>query len=431
MANGTIKVGLIGFGTVGAGVYRLLTEKNAKLSERIGTGLEVKRVCVKNGSKKRPVDIPKELLSTDFREIISDPEIDIVVEAIGGTTDAKKIFDGAIANGKHIVTANKALLAEQGYGIFRKAKEKNVLIGFEASVCAAVPIIKVLRESLVANDIQFVHTIVNGTCNYILTRMSEDGMDFAQALKLAQEKGFAEADPKLDIDGSDSAHKLVLLALTAFGAHITEKDILKEGITQITERDIEYAKELGYTIKLLAILHNNAGKLEARVHPTLLPKDHMLADIRNEFNAIQVKGDACGSLLFSGKGAGMMPTASAMVSDIVEIAKKIARHAVRSESIKFDSMKLEGLDEMETRHYLRFTVVDVPGVMAKISKTLGDSGISIASIIQKERYGEGEVVPVVLTTHAASEKKIGEALRQIDRLDCIKAKTFRIRMIES
>src|SRR3989344_5777113 len=222
MANGTIKVGLIGFGTVGGGVYRLLTEKNAKLSERIGARLEVKRDCVKNGSKKRPVDIPKELLSTDFREIISDPEIDIVVEAIGGTTDAKKIFDESIAKGKHIVTANKALLAESGFDIFREAKEKNVLIGFEASVCAAVPIIKVLRESLVANDIQFVHAIVNGTCNYILTRMSEDGMDFAQALKLAQEKGFAEADPRLDVDGSDSAHKLVLLALTAFGAHMAE-----------------------------------------------------------------------------------------------------------------------------------------------------------------------------------------------------------------
>jgi len=431
MANGTIKIGLIGLGTVGSGVYRLLTEKNADLSERVGARFEIKRVCVKNGAKKRDIKIPKELLSTDFNEIISDPEIDIVVESIGGTTDARKIFDGAIANGKHVVTANKALLAEHGYEIFKKAREKNVLIGFEASACAAIPIIKVLRESLLANDILFVNAIVNGTCNYILTRMAEDSMDFADALKLAQEKGFAEADPTLDIDGSDSAHKLVLLALTAFGAHITDKDILKEGITGITKRDIEYAKELGYTIKLLAILRNNCGRLEARVHPTLLPKDHMLADIRNEFNAIQVKGDACGSLMFSGKGAGMMPTASAMVSDIAEIAKKVARHAVRSESIKFDSAKPESRDDMETRHYLRFTVVDVPGVMAKISKALGDNGISIASIIQKERYGEGEVVPVVLTTHAASEKKIGTALRHIDGLDCVKAKTFRIRMIEA
>jgi homoserine dehydrogenase len=328
LKKSSVSVGIIGFGTVGTGVVRILFEKHKELERRLGFPLILKKVADIDIKRKRGITLPKNILVTDGGTVLSDPEIDIVVELIGGIHPAKEYIIKALKNGKHVVTANKALLASEGSDIFKTARENKVEIGFEAAVAGGIPIIKIVREALIGNKIQAIYGIINGTSNYILTKMTEEGIDFSTALKEAQTLGFAEVDPTLDVGGVDSAHKLAILASLSFGTPFALRKIYTEGITRITPLDISYALEFGYNIKLLAIAKEVNREIELRVHPTMIPKEYLISDVKGVFNAVYVEGDAIGSALYYGKGAGEMPTGSAVVSDIVDIARNITAGAV-------------------------------------------------------------------------------------------------------
>lgn len=428
-----IFIGLIGLGTVGTGVVKILQERTKLLEERLGLSLILKKIADLDITKERGVKISPSILTTNVTEIIDDPEISIVVELIGGLEPARSFILQAMAKGKHVVTANKALLAVHGMEIFKAADEYGVDLGFEGSVGGGIPIIRVLKEGLVANKIQVIFGILNGTSNYILSEMTSRGLNFAEVLKKAQELGYAEADPSLDVEGIDSAHKLSILLSLAFGVQVKLEDIYTEGITSIAPLDVEYAKELGYHIKLLAIAKSDGGPIEARVHPTLLPADHLLSTVSGPFNAIFVKGDAVGSTLFYGPGAGMMPTASAVVSDLVDLSRNI--HLGISRRVPLLAFQRPFLREGEIKsienitcpYYLRFTVVDRPGVLSRISGILGDLDISIASVIQKGRRAE-KAVPIYIVTHEAREKNLQKALQVIDQLPIIVDKTVYMRI---
>jgi homoserine dehydrogenase len=425
----TINVGLLGLGTVGSGVFKLFQDHADLLDRRVGAKLRIKRVAVRSGPRI-PVD-PK-LVTKDANEVIVDPSIDIVAELIGGTTTAKSLCLGALANGKHLVTANKALLAEHGLEIYRAAAEKHVDLGFEASVCGAIPIIRSVKEGLVANRILSIMGIVNGTTNYILTKMTETGQAFASTLAEAQGKGYAEADPTLDVGGIDAAHKLQILASLAYGGYIRFSDIYIEGIQRVEALDITFARELGYRIKLLAIAKEDHGELEVRVHPTMIPDAHLLASVGGVYNAVHIRGDSCGSLMFSGRGAGQMPTASSVVADIVEIAHNIvfhrpARAALLPTSVVGTEVRLKPMEHISSRYYLRVMAEDKPGVLSRISGILGDNNISIASMLQKGR-DEAAAVPIVMLTHQALEGNLRLALAKINELDVVAQETFCIRV---
>lgn len=426
----TINIAIIGFGTVGSGVVKILQDRAVLLSKRSGACIRIKYVCDVDLKSRRPVRLKSALLTRDVYKAINDPDVNIIVELIGGIHPAKEFIIAAMKNGKHIVTANKALLAEGGEEIFKIAQARGVDIYFEASVVAGVPIIKSLREGFAGDKIEAVLGIVNGTCNFILSRMTKDGVSFADALKDAERKGYAESDPSIDINGSDSAHKLVLLTLLSFGRFVKLDSIYIEGITNISANDIAYAKDFGYVIKLLAIAKQSAGKLETRVAPTLLPKDHLLANVWGVYNAVLVMADMAGGILFNGKGAGSYAAASAVVSDIADIARNINSGAVRRlpEYYKIESnISLRKISEIDSRYYIRFSVIDKPGVLAKISGILGKYNISIASVAQKER-NLSKVVPVVIMTHEARESSLRAALSKIDALPVIKAKSVAIRV---
>ncbi len=425
----TINVGLLGLGTVGSGVFKLFQAHADLLDRRVGAKLRIKRVAVRSGPRI-PVD-PK-LVTRDAQEVIADPSVDIVVELIGGTTTAKSLCLGAIGNGKHLVTANKAPLAEHGLEIYCAAAEKHVDLGFEASVCGAIPIIRSVKEGLVANRILSIMGIVNGTTNYILTKMTETGQAFASTLAEAQAKGYAEADPTLDVGGIDAAHKLQILASLAYGGYIRFSDIYIEGIEKIEAVDIAFARELGYRIKLLAIAKEDHGELEVRIHPTMIPDAHLLASVGGVYNAVHIRGDSCGSLMFSGRGAGQMPTASSVVADIVEIAHNIvyhrpARAALLPTSVVGGEVRLKPMERITSRYYLRVMAVDQPGVLSRISGILGDNSISIASMLQKGR-DEAAAVPIVMLTHQAMEGNMRLALAKINELDVVAQPTFCIRV---
>ena len=427
-----INIGLIGFGNVGSGVVKILRERKAFLSDKIGLELNIKRICDKDASSKRNVRVDNKLLTRNAREVLDDPQIDIVVELIGGIHPAKEYIIEALKKGKNVVTANKALLAEEGRELFALARDRGKNIYFEASVGAGIPIIKSLREGLVANKFSGIFGIVNGTSNFVLSQMSSNNCSFNYALKDAKAKGFAEKDPTLDIEGIDSAHKLILLVYLCFGRLVGMEDIFVEGVSHISLLDINYAKELGFEVKLLAIAKKEGGELEVRVHPTLIPSQHLLASVDGIFNAIYVSSDLAGDLLFYGPGAGQLSAASAVVSDLVDSAQNIqaglfrpALHIGVDKSIK----KLRKIDEIESRYYIRFMAVDKPGVLAKISGVLSKSGISIASVTQKERR-KSKVVPIVMVIHGAKEKNLRLALENIDRLDSIKEKSVAIRIEE-
>ncbi len=425
----TINVGLLGLGTVGSGVFKLFQAHADLLDRRVGAKLRIKRVAVRSGPRI-PVD-PK-LVTRDAQEVIADPSVDIVVELIGGTTTAKSLCLGAIGNGKHLVTANKALLAEHGLEIYCAAAEKHVDLGFEASVCGAIPIIRSVKEGLVANRILSIMGIVNGTTNYILSKMTETGQAFASTLAEAQAKGYAEADPTLDVGGIDAAHKLQILASLAYGGYIRFSDIYIEGIEKIEAVDIAFARELGYRIKLLAIAKEDHGELEVRIHPTMIPDAHLLASVGGVYNAVHIRGDSCGSLMFSGRGAGQMPTASSVVADIVEIAHNIvyhrpARAALLPTSVVGGEVRLKPMERITSRYYLRVMAVDQPGVLSRISGILGDNSISIASMLQKGR-DEAAAVPIVMLTHQAMEGNMRLALAKINELDVVAQPTFCIRV---
>jgi len=427
-----INIGLIGLGTVGTGVVKILKEKRKILEEKIGMPIILKKICDKDISRKRCLSLDKKLLTTDYREIVYDPTIDVVVELIGGIHPAKEYIMEALKNGKHIVTANKALLAEEGKEIFSFAYQHQRYVYFEASVGAGIPIIKSIREGLVANRFLSIRGILNGTTNFILTRMSEENVTFKDALKEAKDKGYAEKDPSLDIEGIDSAHKLILLTYLCYGKLFNLKDIFVEGISQILPLDLVYAKEMGLSIKLLAITKKLNEELEIRVHPTLIPQEHLLSSVRGIFNAIYISGDLVGDLIFYGQGAGQMSAGSAVVSDLIDLAQHIkaglfrpSMQILEDKSIK----RLRSIEEIESRYYIRFMAIDKPGVLAKISGLLGKYQISIASVTQKERRKQ-KVVPIVMVTHEAKERNLREALHRISLLDVVKEKPTAIRIEE-
>ena len=430
-----IKIGILGLGTVGTGIAKILMQNRDIIAARLGANLVLKRAADIDLERERGVAFEDGVLTTDADSVVNDPEIDIVLELIGGEGIAKSLIVKGLENGKHIVTANKALLAAHGNEIFRLAAEKGVNLAFEASVAGCIPIIKTIRESLVANNISSITGILNGTCNYILTQITRDGVSFADALADAQAEGFAEADPTLDIEGHDTAHKLALLSALAYGMEINLDDIYIDGISGITPMDIEFAVESGYTIKLLAISKFDGTAIEARVHPTMIPVTDMLSNVEGSLNAVSVHGDAVGDMMLYGYGAGMMPTASAVLSDTVDIARNILTDGglrVPSLSYQMDHIKkipVRPIDEIETHYYLRFAAMDRPGVLSKISGILGEHNISIKSVLQIERKLNG-AVPLFMLTHLAREAEMKKALEKIVSLDVIVDKPVLIRIEE-
>ncbi|MGB7293642.1 MAG: homoserine dehydrogenase [Thermodesulfobacteriota bacterium] len=429
-----INVGLIGAGTVGCGVIKVLGQNLDIIEKRTGIRIELKRIADIDPDRKRPVDIPKSLFTTDARELIEDSSISIVIELVGGTTVAKDLILGAIAKGKNVVTANKALIAHYGQEIFAAAKKKGVNIGFEASVGGGIPVIKAIKEGFIANKILSIHGIVNGTSNYILSRMTEEGKEFDDVLRQAQIEGYAEADPSFDIDGIDAAHKLSILIMLSFGVFLDFKGIYVKGIREITPIDISFADELGYKIKLLAIAKSRDGRIEAGVYPTLVQKGTQIADVSGVFNAIYIVGDSVGPTMLYGMGAGMMPTASAVLSDVVQIAKNVETGNSCTSLPKLYNKKkssfLIPMSEITTKYYLRFQVEDRPGVLGQITGCLGQNNISIESVIQKGRHLGGGEVPVVMMTHEAKERGLLSSLKAIDNLQVVKSKSIFIRIEE-
>jgi homoserine dehydrogenase len=419
-----IKVGLLGFGTVGAGVVRLLTEQRPRLARRLGTDLVLAKVADPDLDRPRPVALAPELLTPRAEDILDDPEIDIVVELIGGLDVARDYVSAAIERGKHVVTANKALLAHHGNDLLAAAADRGVEIAFEASVCGGIPIILALRQGLAANSIQELFGILNGTCNYILSQMSQHGLSYAQALAEAQAAGYAEADPTLDVEGIDTAHKLTILMSLAYGARLDLEGIAVEGISQLDPLDLQFAQEFGYRLKLLAITRDDGHRVEARVHPTLVPKDHMLSQVDGAMNAVYLTGDAAGPILLYGQGAGMMPTASAVVSDILDLARNLIRGVpgrvppLGSYNALTSTRLIKPLNDLVTNYYFRFAALDRPGVLSQVSGILGKYGISIAAVIQKGRETAG-AVPIVMITHEAREADVRQALKEIDRLPVV------------
>jgi len=428
-----INVGLIGFGTIGSGVVRILQENGEIIRNKLGKTIVLCKIADIDLKRPRPVRVPEEILTNDARSLIYDERIDVVIELMGGFEPARTFIMEALNNGKHVVTANKALLANHGDEIFKIAETKGLNLGFEASVGGTIPVIKTLKESLVANRIKSIMGIMNGTANFILSKMTDEGKEFATVLNEAKELGFAEANPTYDIEGIDTAHKLAILLSLAYGKKVDLSEIYCEGISKVTKQDIEFAKELGYRIKLLAIARESNGIVEARVHPTMIPINHMLANVNENFNAFQITGDASGPIFLYGQGAGMMPTASAVVSDLVDIAWQINRgisclRPARTLSEGGGSkLNILPMKDVQTNYYLRFSAIDRPGVLSKISGILGAKNISIAAVIQKGRRKNG-AVPVVITTYKAREKDLQESLLEIDKLEVVLDKTAFLRI---
>ena len=431
-----INVGILGWGTVGTGVSKILMNQHALIAKNSGTDLNLKKIVKRTlPATREGVELPVDCLTSNPAEVVDNPDIDIVVELIGGVTEAHSLIKRAIQNGKHVVTANKALLAEHGGELFQLASEHQVSLNFEASTAGGIPIIKTLQESFAGNQIHSLYGIVNGTCNYILTEMHERSVDFSDVLKAAQDMGYAEADPTLDVEGIDAAQKLILLIALAYRSSISLPQLHVEGITNITAQEIQYARELGYVIKLLAIAKLTDGNcVEARVHPTLVPERSLLANVGGAFNAVCVIGDAVGPTLFYGQGAGEMPTASAVVADIIDAAKSVQQGVSAPISQAWlaggqAEVGFASIDDIETRYYIRFVVADRPGVLAKIGTILGNWQISIASVIQKDPHGM-DTVSLVMLTHTAREKNMRAALSQIYALEEVKGEAQLIRIEE-
>ncbi len=427
-----VRLGLLGLGTVGAGVVKLLLAQRASLEERAGCRLTLRRIADVDLTRPREgLDLSSLPLASDAGAVLDDPEVDIVIELVGGLEPARSLIVRAMASGKHVVTANKALLAHHGVQLYDEARRHGVTLAFEAAVAGGIPLIRAVKEGLVANRILAVAGIVNGTCNYVLSKMADEGLDFSVVLKEAQARGYAEADPTLDVDGHDSAHKLQILVSLAFRTFVDLKDIYTEGITKVTDADIAYARELGYTIKLLAIAKAVDGGVEARVHPTMIPAASPLAAVSGVFNAVFITGDAVGDLMFYGRGAGQLPTASAIWSDTLEIARRIA-HGIPALALELPAagtvaLPLRPMLSVRSGYYLRVMAQDRPGVLSRITGILGDHSISIASMIQKGR-GPAEAVPVVMMTHEATERDVRAALTEIDRLAVVAFPTTLIRV---
>jgi len=430
-----IGVGIVGFGTVGSGVAKILLHNAEIITRRVGIPVDLLRIVDLDVTTDRGVALPPGILSTDLEGFLNDESIDIVIELIGGYDVAKRVILDAIAKGKQVVTANKALLAVHGDDVFEAAVRAGVDVGFEASVGGGIPILHALTEGLAANRCLSIVGILNGTANYILTQMQEEKREFGEALTQAQSAGYAETDPTFDIEGIDSAHKLTIMVNLAYGTPVTVKEVYTEGIQRLTSLDIAYAEEFGMTVKLLGIAKWQDGDVEARVHPTMIPKSSPLAQVNGVFNAIHVVGDAVGDVMLYGQGAGSMPTGSAVVSDVIVIGRNLLKSAsgrVPPTSFQADRRKLlriRPMEELTTRYYLRCMVVDQPGVLSTISGILGKHEISIASVLQKGRQ-VGQPVPLVIVTHRASERAVQTALKEINRLASVIAKPTTMVRIE-
>lgn len=428
-----IGVGVIGFGTVGTGVARVLTENAELIRRRVGVPIKLVRIADLDITRDRGIAIPPGVLTTDIQQVLTDPRVDIVIELMGGYDVAKRVILDAVQRGKHVVTANKALLAVHGEEIFAAASRQGIDLGFEASVGGGIPVIRALTEGLAANNIQSIYGIINGTSNYILSRMTSEGQRFDVVLEEAKRAGYAEADPTFDVAGIDSAHKLTIMVSLAYGTPVNFKEIYTEGITALTPLDIAYAKEFGFTIKLLAIAKFSDGEIEARVHPTMVPAASQIAKVDGVYNAIQLVGDAVEDVVLYGRGAGSMPTGSAVVSDVMSIARDMLKNAtgrVPPASYQPDQrwpLRMRPMEEITSLYYIRFMVLDRPGVLSKIAGVLGHYGISISSVLQQGRK-EGQTVPVVIMTHMAKERDIQSALREINPMPYISEPTMLIRV---
>lgn len=428
-----IGVGVIGFGTVGTGVARVLTENAELIRRRVGVPIKLVRIADLDITRDRGIAIPPGVLTTDIQQVLTDPRVDIVIELMGGYDVAKRVILDAVQRGKHVVTANKALLAVHGEEIFAAASRQGIDLGFEASVGGGIPVIRALTEGLAANNIQSIYGIINGTSNYILSRMTSEGQRFDVVLEEAKRAGYAEADPTFDVAGIDSAHKLTIMVSLAYGTPVNFKEIYTEGITALTPLDIAYAKEFGFTIKLLAIAKFSDGEIEARVHPTMVPSASQIAKVDGVYNAIQLVGDAVEDVVLYGRGAGSMPTGSAVVSDVMSIARDMLKNAtgrVPPASYQPDQrwpLRMRPMEEITSLYYIRFMVLDRPGVLSKIAGVLGLYGISISSVLQQGRK-EGQTVPVVIMTHMAKERDIQSALREINPMPYISEPTMLIRV---
>ncbi|HEX8953204.1 MAG TPA: homoserine dehydrogenase [Polyangia bacterium] len=434
----TISVGLLGLGNVGSGVVKLLADNADAIRQRLGgSAVAIRRVAVREADKPRLVDVAPALITTDVNAILADPEIEIIVELVGGEEPARTYLLDAIARGKHIVTANKALLAAHGEEIFAAAEQRGVDVYYEASVGGGVPIIRALREGLASDRVDELVAIVNGTSNFLLTTMTEEGRPFEAILKEAQDKGYAEADPSLDVDGWDAAHKLCVLVPLCFGTRIRVEQVLVEGLRGIEPIDFRYAERFGYVIKPLVIAKDHGDSVEARVHPTLIPRRFMLASVNGVYNAVYVSSYALGNSMYYGRGAGMMPTAVAVVSDVIEVSRNLLSSSsggtpLRASRRRGDmrERRIRDPGELSSRYYLRFGVVDKPGVLAQLAGMLGEHEISISEVVQEGQRQEGKPVTVVVTTHRALEKNVQAALAIINRLPTVREPTRLLRIFE-
>jgi homoserine dehydrogenase len=431
-----LKVGLLGIGTVGGGTYNILTRNQNEITRRLGSSVKVVQVADRNIELAKQVTGGQVAVTDDAFAVVNNPEVDVVVELIGGYTIAKDLVLTAIANGKHVVTANKALLAVHGNEIFKAAADKNVIVAYEAAVAGGIPIIKALREGLSANKIEWVAGIINGTTNFILTEMREKGLAFADVLGEAQRLGYAEADPTFDVEGIDAAHKLTIMAAIAFGMPMQFDKAYTEGITKLTSKDIRYAEELGYRVKLLGISKKTEAGVELRVHPTLIPEKRLIANVNGAMNAVLVKGDAVGPTLYYGAGAGAEPTGSAVVADLVDIARlqgASAEQRVAYLGFQLDqqqTLTILPIAEVSSAYYLRMRAMDKPGVLAEVTKILGDRQISIDAMMQKEPMDNESEADIVILTHVTIEKNMDAAIAAIEALSAIDGSVTKIRMEE-
>nr|WP_281722544.1 homoserine dehydrogenase [Nitrosomonas nitrosa] len=431
-----INVGLVGIGTVGGGTYTVLKRNQEEIARRVGRNIVIRIIADRDIEKARRLVDDDTKVTADAFEVVSHPDIDIIVELIGGQTVAKELILQAIANGKHVITANKALLASHGSEIFAAAQQKGVIVAFEAAVAGGIPIIKALREGLAANRIEWIAGIINGTSNFILSEMREKGLAFETVLAHAQKLGYAEADPTYDIEGIDAAHKITIMAAIAFGIPVKFDKAYIEGITQLSNDDIRYAEELGYRIKLLGITKRVTKGIELRVHPTLIPVKRLIANVEGVMNAIVVKGNAVGPTLYYGAGAGAEPTASSVIADLIDVARLLTadpEHRVPHLAFLPDLLSdtpIVPMEEVETAYYLRLQVMDKPGALADITRILADSSISISAMVQKEHAEEEDKVNIIMLTHTTIEKNINTAIARIESLPVMAGRIVRIRMEE-
>ena len=427
---GEINVGLMGLGVVGTGVAAHLLGKNAVLSDLTGRSVNLKKVLVRDASRSRDVELPAGVMTTNAEDILSDPDIHIVVEVMGGTDPAENYLKQALASGKHIVTANKEVMAKSGYEMMTLARDSNANLLFEASVGGGIPIVGCMMNELAANDIRSIRSIINGTTNYILTKMARERTGFQQALGEAQELGYAESDPTNDIEGIDAAYKLTILASLAYRRSFQPSDIYREGISKLEPQDFRYAEELGYAIKSLAIANLNEGAVQLRVYPALVPAEHMLAKVDGVYNAVEVDGSLCGQVLFHGAGAGREPTTSAVVGDIIEATRRIGCHSPSLALHNGSELRVRPMGDLRSRYYVRLEVADHPGVLAQIAQLLGDGQISIAAVLQRDTHPETESAEIVIITHPAREEPMQKALQAMADVPQVKKVSNALRIEE-